>query len=612
MKNYWKNLSLKNKSIMPIAAISLICAVFIYAYFSKLFEETAVNNLVEKSRLLILEAESAREYAAEQQKANVFRHDLTEIDAILKTVPIVAAMEVAGKKADEVGLKFKVPKISARNPKNDPDEYEINILNKLERENLQEYWEIDEATNQVRYFRPVKLTQECMACHGDPSTSMALWGNNEGLDPTGVKMEDWKVGEMHGAFEVMMPLDEVQADIANKSLIIALIVAFSAILVMIIIYLVQIAISKRIGNIVSATVSIAAGDLTTSLEDDSNDELGILSKKFNEFTKKIHSIIKDLQSHSNDIKEFSKQLFDVSEQLTLKSNALNENANNVASATEEVSINSNTMAATAEEMSINAANVSSGAVEMADSANSIASAAEEMSMSVEDVANNARGASSITEKAALMSNKATNTMNTLGKSANEIGKVTAVIKRIAEQTNLLALNATIEAASAGEAGKGFAVVANEIKELANQSAKAAEDIANKIFGVQANTQEAITVIDEVSHTIKQVNESVNSISKAVEQQAIVSNEIASNISHSQVNIQSVTSNIAEVAQGSQDMAKATSEAAQAATDVAQNIAEVSASTETIRDDAETVRSASNHLKDVVLELATIINNFKTK
>lgn len=369
---------------------------------------------------------------------------------------------------------------------------------------------------------------------------------------------------------------------------------------------------KPIKELTELAKAMADGDLTQQIENNSKDEIGELATAMNSFSENIHSIIKNLQSHSSHIGEFSEQLSDVSEQLTLKSNALNENSNNVASATEEVSINSNTMAATAEEMSINAANVSSGAKEMAESANSIASAAEEMSMSVEDVSKNARNASDVTDKASQMSHKATDTMNTLGIAANEIGKVTEVIKRIAEQTNLLALNATIEAASAGEAGKGFAVVANEIKELANQSAQAAEDIANKIDGVQANTKEAITVIDEVSNIIKDVNESVTSISKAVEQQAVVSNEIATNISHSQVNIQSVTSNISEVAQGSQDMAKSTSEAAEAATDVAHNISEISSATELIREDAKTVESGSVHLQEVVVELSSIINNFKTK
>ncbi len=372
------------------------------------------------------------------------------------------------------------------------------------------------------------------------------------------------------------------------------------------------AIVNPIKRLTDMATVMAAGDLTQQIDNNSNDEVGMLANAMNTFSTNIRSIIKNLQSHSSDIGEFSEQLADVSEQLTNKSNVLNENSNNVASATEEVSINSNTMAATAEEMSINAANVSTGAEEMAESANAIASAAEVMSISVEDVSNNARNASDVTEKASEMSNKATSTMNTLGIAANEIGKVTEVIKRIAEQTNLLALNATIEAASAGEAGKGFAVVANEIKELANQSAQAAEDIATKIDGVQANTKDAITVIDQVSSIIKEVNESVNSISKAVEQQAVVSNEIATNISHSQINIQSVTSNIGEVAQGSQDMAKSTSEAAEAATDVAQNIGEVSSATELIREDAETVKSASVHLNDVVVELASIVNNFKTK
>src|SRR5581483_7458380 len=118
----------------------------------------------------------------------------------------------------------------------------------------------------------------------------------------------------------------------------------------------------------------------------------------------------------------------------------------------------------------------------------------------------------------------------LGDSSIEIGKVVKVITSIAEQTNLLALNATIEAARAGEAGKGFAVVANEVKELANETARATEDISRKIDAIQTDTQTAVISIQEITDVIAKINDIQTTIASAVEEQAATTNEIGRNVS----------------------------------------------------------------------------------
>ncbi|MFN8192797.1 MAG: methyl-accepting chemotaxis protein [Nocardioidaceae bacterium] len=117
-------------------------------------------------------------------------------------------------------------------------------------------------------------------------------------------------------------------------------------------------------------------------------------------------------------------------------------------------------------------------------------------------------------------------MAELGNSSAEIGNVIKVINSIAEQTNLLALNATIEAARAGEAGKGFAVVANEVKELAQETAKATEDIGHRISAIQSDTENAVTAITEISAIIAQINDTQTTIASAVEEQTATTNEPA--------------------------------------------------------------------------------------
>ena len=137
------------------------------------------------------------------------------MDRVLAAVPVVTAWQSAQAKAKEGGYEFRVPKLQPRNPKNEPDALETRALKALVADNLDEYQEIDHERNAVRYFRPIRLTQDCLLCHGSPSQSQALWGNADGKDPTGTKMEDWREGEIHGAFEIVKSLDEAEAQIAR-------------------------------------------------------------------------------------------------------------------------------------------------------------------------------------------------------------------------------------------------------------------------------------------------------------------------------------------------------------------------------------------------------------
>jgi methyl-accepting chemotaxis protein len=138
-------------------------------------------------------------------------------------------------------------------------------------------------------------------------------------------------------------------------------------------------------------------------------------------------------------------------------------------------------------------------------------------------------------------------MKNLGESSREIGNVIKVITSIAQQTNLLALNATIEAARAGEAGKGFAVVANEVKELAKQTAKATEEISQKIEAIQGVTKGAVTAIEEISTIINQINDISNSIASAVEEQTATTNEIGRSVNEAAQGVNDIAKNIGGVA-----------------------------------------------------------------
>ncbi len=157
--------------------------------------------------------------------------------------------------------------------------------------------------------------------------------------------------------------------------------------------------------------------------------------------------------------------------------------------------------------------------------NNLVSASEELNASIRDISQSASDAAEVSRSAVDIANTTNETISKLGKSSMEIGEVVKVITSIAEQTNLLALNATIEAARAGEAGKGFAVVANEVKTLANETAKATEEIGEKIGMIQNDTKDSVDAINQITEVINKTNDYSNSIASAVEEQSATTQEM---------------------------------------------------------------------------------------
>lgn len=336
------------------------------------------------------------------------------------------------------------------------------------------------------------------------------------------------------------------------------------------------AITRPIQQGVMFAKAMADGKLNQTLEATGQDEVGQLGKALNEMGRKLRDMLREITAGVQTLASSSTELSAI--------------AGEMASGSKETSSKANTVAASAEEMSANVASVATGMEEASANLGTVASATEEMTATIGEIASNSEKARSITQAATQQADRITGMMKQLGGAAQDIGKVTETITNISAQTNLLALNATIEAARAGAAGKGFAVVAHEIKELAQQTAAATDDIKAKIEGIQSSTGMAIADIEKITQVIKQVNEIVATIATAIEEQSSVTKDIANNIAQATTGVKDSNQRVAESSSVVQTIARDIANVNQAATEMAEGSGQVQTSSAELSKLAEQLKS----------------------
>jgi methyl-accepting chemotaxis protein len=302
----------------------------------------------------------------------------------------------------------------------------------------------------------------------------------------------------------------------------------------------------KVDAILRVVAAAANGDLTQEIPVSGSDAIGQLGDGLGRFLRDLRQSVGGIVKNAQTLGIAADELSAVGHQMTASSDTTSSQADAASAAAEQVSRNVQT----------------------------VATSTEEMSASIREIAKNAAEAARVATSAVGKAAATNTTIGKLGESSAEIGKVIKVITSIAQQTNLLALNATIEAARAGEAGKGFAVVANEVKELAKETAKATEDISQKIEAIQSDTRAAVTALGEISAVINQINDIQSTIASAVEEQTATTNEMSRNVAEGAKGTGEIARTIVVVAGAARETAQGVSKSQEAARSLARMSAEL--------------------------------------
>ncbi len=523
-------MKLGTKIIFAAVGAVLLAVIITQVVHRSVLRRREIELTHQTMRLVITEAEQMRQHASElfargaydrpKLLAEFQQGGELQASTLYSTIPIVATWTAIQRAAEKEGFDFRIPKHQPRNPRNTPTPAEAEILKYLADGSHEEYFQVDTKNKELVYARPIVLTADCLACHGDPKSSPT----GDGKDLVGGPMEGWKTGETHGAFVLKAKFNAVDA-------------------------VVWAGMFKAIFWVLPGVMLIAGGFF-------------LLNRRM---------ILGPLSQAIDEIQSTSDQTTVAAREIASASQSLAEGAGAQAASLEESSASLEEMATMTQRNAEHAAQSKDLSQLSRQAADAGLERLEEMRHTLDGI------------KMAVA--EMTTVVREMHGSSQEVSKILKTIDEIAFQTNLLALNAAVEAARAGEAGMGFAVVADEVRNLAQRSAAAAKDTADKIQVSLQRSDQGVAFSEKVVQSLGDVEATahkvesgfqdivtrINSLDTMLGQIALASKEQSQGIAH----IQTAVSQLDHVSQSNAAISEETSSAAHELVSQAEMVRQVS-------------------------------------
>ncbi|MEN1705443.1 MAG: methyl-accepting chemotaxis protein [Planctomycetota bacterium] len=591
MLNWINNLGLGTRIVAAGAFLIVATVTVNYVIFVMSYRGSAREAMIENAAAFTALADETKNYVGRLHERDAFDSDalITELrqaldegrdyheTRVFSALPVVAGWESAQAAAARENLVFRITSFDARNPDNEPEpgSFREQLLTDLRTQHSATgetiLSKVDAETNQLHYMRAIELTADCMMCHGEPGNQYDTDG--DGKDILGFQMEGWAPGDMHGAYEVVVPLDRLDDQVAGfVGQGLASTVPIVAGSLFGLWFLVWRVLQRPITAVIDRLreMSEGEGDLRTRLQEKTKDELGRLGAAFNAFIGRIHDTVVEVADSADEVAAAATQITSTSEEMVRGLEEQSSQVSQISSAIEEMSASVNEVAAKSDDASRQAATSGSLAKEGGEVVHSTVEGMHAI--------NDAVSASS-------------ESVQQLGKRGDEIGEIVSVINEIADQTNLLALNAAIEAARAGEYGRGFAVVADEVRKLAERTTSATEQIHGSITAIQSDTAQAV---DRMSTGAAEVTDGVDRARQAG------------------ASLESIVSSAQAVAGSVQQIAAAAAEQSAASEEISRSVLAVSRVTQEASAGAGEAARAASMLTEKATSLRALVARFKVE